>query len=226
MPRQRRTVKSPEPAGGTEMECSFSDCRDRLTPGNAATNFPNPSLSVRRAVEGRIVGRGSTILEVGSGNLRNARYIRARLDGTRYDVFELEEVQERFKEQYESFRNGGGRVLTADLGRRHYDFVICTFVLETVCPAVRRDELLAQIRSRLRPGGALIASIRGVPGVRGARYTKCPAGEGFVTPLRTFVRPYSIREARRLLTAGGFEEVKALQRYRVEAPENIHLLAS
>jgi hypothetical protein len=72
----------------------------------------------------------------------------------------------------------------------------------------------------------LVASFRGYPGVKGSKYKTCRMGDGLITPLNTFVKPYSIPEVKNLLDSSGFKFFHTLQNYRVNKPQNIHIKAS
>ncbi len=209
------------------MDCPHSECRRSLRPANAATNFKNPVLSVKRSVERKIIRSQDVILEVGAGNLRNAAYVLDTVPGVTYFAFEVPECLSRFRNRYEDLHKRGVVVLEQGYEREPaaYDVVICTFVLETICPETARIRTLQDISKVLKRSGYLIVSFRGYPGVRGSAYRQCDAGEGLLTPLKTFVKPYSVAEAEALLRQGGFLRVEMLEQYRVPSPENIHLVA-
>lgn len=209
-----------------QVQCPNSACKAKINPSNAATNFANPVLSAKIAVEKGIIRGSQRILEFGSGNLRNALFILNSVPDTYLFTYDLQNTVERFAENYQRFKEIGGTVVKADYGSQKYDVVLCTFVLETICPEQQRVSILRSILSILKKRGVLIASFRGYPGVRGAKYKKCPMGEGLVTPLNTFVRPYSIPELKNLFFSCGFKLFSSLQNYRVDQPENIHIKAS
>lgn len=206
-------------------ECTHLKCREMLRPSNAATNFRNPALAVQLAVEKELLKPGRKVLEIGAGNLRNARFLVEVHPESHIYAFELDSTRARFQREYRKFLKLGGRIVGPDYVKRKYDAIVCTFVLETICPAEKRDRLLRSICGSLKGKGVLLGSFRGYPGVRGSRYKKCPAGEGFITPMRTFVKPYSLPEIQQCLSRGGFAYCCPLQKYRVERPENIHLAA-
>lgn len=206
-----------------DSECE--SCRTSLRPWNAATNFSKPAYSVAYATATNMISSGQHVLEFGGGNLRNIMYLMSKVPTAEYHVIEKTEVVNRFGREYEGFERRGGRLVRDGLDTCQFDIVICTFVLETICPSQHRTEVLLSLRKALRNDGAFIASFRGYPGVKGTRYKQCPAGEGFITPLRTFIRPYSIAEVQDLLRATGFVGFDALQKYKVETPQNIHIKA-
>ena len=211
--------------GQAGSECPHDECRRRLVPSNSAANFVNPALAVVRGVERRVLDAGKSVLEFGAGNLRNALYVLSSVPGVRYYAFEIPQTVARFSDHYAQFREAGGHLLDEAYLDHEFDCVICTFVLETICPESRRLHCLFSLAAVLGEKGALVASFRGHTGVRGTTYDECPAGEGFVTANRTFVRPHSVSEVNELLCEGGFGSVELLQKYRVDRPENIHVLA-
>lgn len=210
---------------GKLIRCTCKDCLKVLKPENAATNFKNPSLAVRIAIEKGIIKEKTRILEFGGGNLRNSLYILKVLPEVEIFCFELDATIKRFSENYNRFKKLGGKITGDAFGKRKYNVVICTFVIETICPEANRVAVLKSLRLCLKQSGVLIASIRGYPGVRGIKYKRCAMGEGFVTPLNTFVKPYSIKELKKLLMDSGFATFSTLQKHRVERPENIHFIS-
>jgi SAM-dependent methyltransferase len=205
--------------------CPHGKCSKRVNPSNSATNFLNPALAVELALKSQAIKPNSSVLEVGSGNLRNSLFLLKSVSGIKSFAYELEDTVARFADRYELFKSRGGNVVKSSFGKRKYDIVICTFVLETICPYEKRKALLKKIRTVLKTDGTLIASFRGYPGVRGSQYRSCPMREGLITPLNTFIKPHSIPEALDFLKEAGFRSTALLQKYKVEKPENIHILA-
>lgn len=208
------------------LKCPHGTCKAKINPSNAATNFANPALSVKVSVDREIIRTGQKILEFGSGNLRNSLFILNSVRDVKVYAYDLQETINRFPENYKRFEKLGGVLVGEDYKEKKYDIVICTFVLETICPEQRRFMILSAIKSVVKRSGLLIASFRGYPGVRGNRHRECLMGEGLITPKDTFVRPYSISEVKNLMCQCGFKAVQTLQKYRVEEPENVHILAS
>jgi hypothetical protein len=132
---------------------------------------------------------------------------------------------QKYASAYNTFRKKGGIILHSFPNGLIYDAIVCTFVLETVCPQAKRTFLLKKIRQRLKSDGILVASFRGVSGVIGTEYKECSKKEGWLTPLHTFIKPYTIKEADSLLKSCGFTKIVFLQDYRVNTPRNIHLVA-
>lgn len=207
------------------LHCPYGTCRASVNPSNAATNFTNPALSVKIAVSEGIIRARQRVLEFGPGNLRNALFILDSVPDIHLHTYDLQGTISRFPEKYRKFRKLGGSPVNLSKAKRAYDIVICTFVLETICPEQKRRAALKSIARILRKKGALIASFRGYSGVVGSKYRKCPMGEGLVSPLNTFIRPYSVSELGSFLHSCGFERFNTLQNYKVDTPKNIHLMA-
>lgn len=207
------------------MECPYEECRNSLKPWNAATNFANPAFSVKHAVDANLINSSTTVLEFGAGSLRNALYIMNMFPNIVYSVIEKQECMDRFTSYYDAFKRKGGRIIQNQLDEINYDILVCTFVLETICPSTQRINLLRTLSKRLTRDGMLIASFRGYPGIQGSRYTQCPAKEGFITPKKTFVKGYSIPEVKLFLSQAGYTKIETLQKYKVQSPQNIHISA-
>jgi len=205
------------------MECPYKECKSSLKPWNAATNFSNPVLSVKYAADTGMIRSHQLLLEFGAGNLRNTLYLMRTMRNIEYYVVENVEVVRRFHDKYAEFKNQGGHLIEDRIDMDNFDIIICTFVLEIICPLSERLETLQLLARSLRYDGHLVASFRGYPGVKGSKYKQCPAGEGFITPLSTFIKPFSIKEAEQLLEEAGFTNFVTLQKYRVDKPQNIHV---
>ena len=207
------------------MECEYQSCNRSLKPWNSATNFPGAALSVKRALDTKIILPEHKLLEFGAGNLRNIMQIISELhNNLNCYVIEKEEVKDRFKTKYTEYSQRKGTVLS-DCENEEFDGIICTFVLETICPSSERTKTLKSLKTSLGKDGYIIASFRGYSGVKGTKYMKCPADEGFISPLGTFIKPYSIPEVTTLFSGIGFSNLMFLEKYRVEYPQNIHVLA-
>ncbi len=207
------------------MECEYQSCNLSLKPWNSATNFPSAALSVRRALDAKIILPEHRLLEFGAGNLRNIMHIISELHNNQNcSVIEKEEVKDRFKTKYTEYSQGKGTILSG-YDNEIFDGIICTFVLETICPSSERTKTLKSLKTSLGEDGYLIASFRGYSGVKGTKYMKCPADEGFISPLGTFIKPYSIPEVITLFLGTRFSNLMFLEKYRVEYPQNIHVLA-
>jgi ABC-type transport system substrate-binding protein len=207
------------------MECKYSACRSSLKPWNAATNFSSPSLSVKSAVSTQLLKSNQRILEFGAGNLRNALFIMNTIHGIQYSVVEIPEVITRFYSNYQAFQQMGGNLLKQGFKELKFDAVICTFVLETICPLAERVEVLKSLVEAMDKDAMLITSFRGYPGVKGTKYRQCLAREGYISPRSTFIKPYSLPEVRQLLEDAGLNNIETLEKYRVKSPQNIHIIA-
>ncbi len=206
-------------------ECSNTGCASKLVTSNSARNFEQPALSIRRAINKGIICPGTKVLEIGAGNLRNMFFILQNVDSVHLHVRENDKTIQRFKERYLLFKRRGGRILDRVLKKRIYDVVLCTFVLETICPEAKRNFYLKLIKSSLKKSGILIASFRGQGGVVGNKYQLCPQKDGLISPLHTFIKPHSISSLKNFLNACGFKNIVMLQKYRVDSPKNIHFAA-
>jgi SAM-dependent methyltransferase len=209
----------------TIPECSNRECASMINVANSARNFKNPTLAVEEAVKNGLIKSGQKILEIGSGNLRNLAFISDKITRLKKSAYEVDSTLRKYDAIYDSFKKTGGVILRSYPNKNKYNVIICTFVLETICPKARRYYLLRRIKRSLKPDGLLIASFRGISGVNGTEYKKCPNEEGWLTPLHTFIKPYSIKEAKSLLKSCEFMKVTLLQDYRVDTPKNIHLVA-
>jgi SAM-dependent methyltransferase len=205
------------------MECSYESCRNTLKPENSATNFQKPALSVTFAINTGKICSGQKLLEMGAGNLRNALYVMRNINNIDYYVLEMREVVDRFTNNYTKFRRLGGHLFYSVPSKESFDIIICTFVFETICPSSKRLDILQSIVTILKSDGILVASFRGYPGVKGTKYELCPAREGLITPLRTFIKPFSLSELREFFGIVGLTNFEALQKYRTESPQNIHV---
>lgn len=202
---------------------SATRCLCHVDSGLSATGFPNPAESVTRAGELDVISANQTYFEVGGGNLRNALFVQQEFGPRRMVVVEQQSVVSRFASAYKQFRRSGGTV-AHELPRGRFDVVVVTYVLETICPPCDRERLLTRIANAMGPHSRLILSVRGYPGIRGRYYKRCPHSDGSITPRGAFVRGYSIRELEIFLDRHGLA-FEPLQRYRCEAPENIHGIA-
>jgi hypothetical protein len=166
------------------------------------------------------------VLEIGSGNLRNVLYIANSIDKVDLYCYEIKNTIEKFLNNYKYFKEHGGKIIEDEFDKEKYDAILSTFFLETICPQEKRICILKLIKKSLSKRGVLVASFRGYTGVLGSKYKKCPEGEGLISPLHTFIKPYSIIEIEHLLASCGFNKVIQLQNYKVNIPKNIHIVAS
>lgn len=207
---------------------SAGGCCCLLRSTNSARRFERPVLGVKLAIEQGWLETGQAILELGAGCLRNARFLQSVLR-TPVHACDTAATVARFAEDYRRFEESGGIVIHEPPARQ-FERVIVSFVLETLCPcADLRREVLGTVYRCLKPGGALILSVRGrsdvIDNLNPAVTRYCSRSGGFVTNLHTFVRPYSQDEIRHLLEGAGFTEVKSLQAYRLASPRKLHIVA-
>lgn len=210
----------------------------RIRPVNASRQFSAPSPILRKA---RVVAllehhRGADVVEVGAGCLRNARYLLGL--GFRVTVLEVRGIEERFPEAYRSFSRRGGTLLLADyvpdtgrfsyskrLPKGSFDLGVLTFVIETIPLQSERVRLLKMIGEALRPGGSLLLSARGPSDLVTATAKGTRAGDGFITPNRTFARAFTKAQLEGLMKKGGFRHTTFLHAERVAAPELVDCIS-
>lgn len=137
-------------------------------------------------------------------------------------MVERQSVIERFSDAYKKFRHGGG-VVRIEMPHRCYDVVIATYVLETICPPIAREQLLVDLRERMHINSMILLSIRGYGGVRGSKYTTCTLSDGSISPRGSFVRAYSLPELTKMMEEHSIT-VEWLKKYKVDTPENIHAI--
>lgn len=205
--------------------CKLKECAKNLLRSNSASNFAAPTFSVLTSVKENIIEPGQNILEIGAGNLRNILFIADTIRNVNLHVYELEGTIDKFKSNYLLFVKKGGKILKSFWDTK-FDIIICTFVLETICPKSEREKMLAKIHRCLKKDGVFIASFRGYSGVIGKKYINCPLNEGLISPKKTFVKPYSLDEVSTFLKDSGFNNIQFMKQYRVDNPKNIHLIAT
>lgn len=189
----------------------------------SATAFTAPSPALVLADRQGVLKEGLTFLEVGAGNLRNARYIQRSVNASKVTVVENPNVVQRFGDNYKVFESAGG-ITATEFPARKFDVVVLTYVLETICPPNQRLKLIRDISCCLKPSSSLILSVRGYGGVRGRQYRRCRFSDGYVGARGAFVRAYSLGELQAFLNGCGLS-FQTLQQYRSERPENIHGIA-
>jgi SAM-dependent methyltransferase len=172
---------------------------------------------------GLLLDRTSKILEVGSGCLRNLRYLQ-RQKFRHLTAVEISNTIARFAREYGSFKERGGRVLTAIPEKERFDFILATFVIEVICPHQRRLALLRLIIESLADSGSLILAVRGPKDIKATNLTPCILeANGFATSQRTFIRKFTVRQITQLLLRTGLRNVTALN--KVNDPKVIEILA-
>ncbi|MDA2912508.1 class I SAM-dependent methyltransferase [Acidobacteriia bacterium AH_259_A11_L15] len=216
--------------GRQTNSCPIGSCECLIKFENSARPFKKPARIVPLAIQKGILHKSARVLEVGSGSLRNAFYLVEKI-GCKVDVYEVETTIERFRRRYEKLQQIGSNVFSGSFPKRKYDFVICTFVLESVCPKSARESLLVMIENVLTKEGKFLLSMRGPKDIKTnwpaiGRGRKCACKDGYITPLRTFIKPYALPDIEALLEKAGFTETQFLHSYRTLRPQIINLMAS
>jgi len=167
----------------------------------SARRFPMPARIVREALGAGLLHAGQSVLEVGAGALRNAVHLQSA--GLRVHAVEEKLTVARFADDYQAFKESGGRVFVGTWPRGRYGAVVCTFVIGVVTPKAARLDLLRQIAGALKDTGILLLSAR----ARGDVKTKTRRGrkwrDGFITPNGTFIKPFRRDELLRLAQNAG-----------------------
>lgn len=200
------------------------DCCSDVRPQNSARTFSNPAEIVRRAVDDGFVDKNQRILEIGSGCLRNSGFLLNH--GMQASVRELPEVIGRYQEIYDQFVRKGGKLLAHDSKiAESYDVVLSTFTLETICRKTERLKLLQDLTIHLRRGGRLILAVRGPKDVKTAAAKGRRCGDGYITPGKTFVKPYTVKELTSILHKRGLSILKIYGGSRRNEPQIIEIVA-
>ena len=170
------------------------------------------------------------IVEFGAGGLRNAAFLLDR--GHDVTVVELPATGNRFSELYADFIARGGKLslweeVVKRPKRRHgaFDLAIITFVIETICQSRMRLRMLRECLHRLKVGGSLLISVRGISDVEPGLSKGLPCSDGYLTPLHTFARSYTCDQLRTLLSDSGFTAIEMLHKSYAPAPELINAIA-
>lgn len=182
---------------------------------NSCRTFSKPAEVVIRATKESWFQKVKTVIEYGSGCLRNASFLQSL--GFNVAVFEAPKVRSKYEEEYKKFLAAGGQILSQRRNLSKFDVVVITFVLETVCPEFERRKLLKEARDAIRIGGHLVLSVRAAKDVKTSRAAGvyCPIGGGYITPLKTFIKPYDLLSLTKLLRRANFEIEKLYAKSRV-----------
>ena len=161
--------------------------------------------SVRQAYTYGLISQETRVLEVGSGALRNVKWLHKRR--ILPDVVEQAAVIARYRYAYDALISAGACVFIDDFPKADYDIIICTFVLGTITPQNKRKTFLRRIADTLKPTGHLVLSLRGPGDVK----TKTRAGrrwrDGYRTPCGTFIKPFTRAEAINLASTAGLQPI-------------------
>jgi hypothetical protein len=215
-----------------------ANCCSHVVGSNSARLFRCSAPILRKSAVQQLLAdnHGGRIVEIGAGCLRNALYLQHL--GFRVTVVELPALRQRFYNYYRGFEAAGGgfvrwpEVRGALAGpptsswRGPFDLAIMTFVIETICRPRLRLALLRECRTHLRQGGSLIISVRGLADVGTARAKGARCSDGYLTPLKTFIRPYDRPQLEQLLRGAGFRTVQFLHAANTVAPELLHAVAN
>jgi hypothetical protein len=190
---------------------------------NSARHFskPAPILRIPR-VRSLFADKNIRVLELGGGCLRNALYLQSLNIGVH--VVELPGMDSRFPHLYRRFREAGGRV-TSTVPRLRFDVVLATFVIETICNPLVREQLVCQVYRSLKKNGHLVLSARGPRDHITSYASGRPLSDGFITPGRSFSRSYTPRQLACFLTPCGFAKIEFLHKKTTVQPEYVHLIA-
>ena len=220
-----------------------STCCTATRPHNSARQFKQPAPFLRRpAISALLASKEEArVAEVGAGCLRNALYLQEL--GFDTTVFELEAVIPRFQPQYDLLLARGGRLVSIQANTspglallkaarlagkscraQSFDTIVMTFVLETMCQPKSRRDLLRGCRTLLKRGGKLLLAVRGGSDVAPAYAKGKRCSDGYLTPLRTFIRSYTKAELGALLRSCRFGRVDFLHRPDSLAPELLYAI--
>jgi Methyltransferase domain len=212
-------------------------CCCHVLGGNSARPFRHPAPIFRREkVRDLLRANRSTgsLVEIGAGNLRNARFLQKR--GLTVTVVELASVRARFEGAYKRFEQAGGYFVECSTSPRRrladgrwpggpFDFAVATFVIETVCDPKVRLAILRRCLAELKGNGILLIAVRGIADVVTAHATGVRCSDGYVTPGRTFIRSYTREQLDATLRDAGFSSVEFLHRHDTARPEYLYAMA-
>ena len=155
--------------------------------------------------------------------MRNALYLQT--PRRKVTVLEVAAMRDRFPEEYAAFQRRGGLLISSLPKRPHFEVVIATFVIETICDPTERRNLVQSIRRCLKSGGAFILSVRGPRDLLTAKNKGKRCNDGFITPNRSFARAYTRRQLNDFLGTMGFSRLDFLHKPSSKAPEYLHVIA-
>jgi len=200
------------------------DCCSEVRPENSARTFSNPAEIVRKAVNDGLIQKRHRLLEIGSGCLRNAAYLLNY--GVQVTARDLPGVIRRYQKRYDRFVKNGGKLLP--FGSRipgTFDVVLSTFTLETICRRAERLEMLQELIESLNRGGRMVLAVRGPRDVKTAAAKGQRCGDGYITPQKTFVKPFTVKELTSLLSRRGLSILKIYSGKKQNEPKIIEIVA-
>ena len=159
-----------------------------------------------KALRDGLIHKDQKILEVGSGCLRNSIFLLEK--GFQVTAKELPGVVERYRKVYDRFTTKGGRLVVDSPVSGTFDIVLSTFTIETICRITERMQCFGELVQSLRRGGKLVLAVRGVKDVKTAAAKGRRCGDGYITPQKTFVRPFTVKEVVSLLSDRGIRVMK------------------
>jgi len=198
-------------------------CCSEVIPENSARSFSGPAALVKKALRDKLIPRGSSVLEVGAGCLRNSNFLQRK--GYRVSVIELEAVARRYRREYSRFLEIGGKLLSSWPPPQSFDVVVSTFTLETICMKGERNEHLNRLVQSVRTGGHILIGVRGPKDVKTSVGKGRKCGDGYITPLKTFIKPFTVGEISNQLEIRGTRITKLYGGARQNAPKIIEIVA-
>ncbi len=155
--------------------------------------------------------------------MRNSLYLQNI--GHKVSIIEVKECEKKFSNEYDKFRTNGGIVYNKFPENSFFALVIMTFVIETICMPELRLHLLKQTHTFLETNGFLILATRGPKDLVTATASGKLCSDGFVTPINTFARAFTMPQINKLLKAVGFKRVNFLHKISTKDPEYLYTLA-
>ncbi len=204
----------------------IQECCNSVIPTNAARPFKKPAYILTNPAVIQLLDEKprANILELGAGSLRNSLYLQEK--GFLLSVLEIKGIEKRFPEQYKKFGalNNGQVFYKFPFGKK-YEFVICTFVIETICNPEQRVFLLTSSLKVLKLHGTLLISVRGPKDLVTAVKSGIPCSDGYLTPGYSFSRSYTPRQLTELLISCGYANISLLHKATTKEPEYLHAIA-
>jgi hypothetical protein len=201
----------------------MEDCCSKVVPENGTRTFKRPAAIVERALKDNFIQRGNTVFEPGSGCLRNSSYLLDK--GYEITVKELEPVVSKYHAKYERFKEKGGKVIFEWPSPSSSDVAICTFTIESLCNKEERLQFLSKLVASLKRKGKLVLAVRGPRDVKTVAASGKKCGDGYITPNRTFIKPFTVREIISLLKGRGLKILRIYGGSKSNGPQIIEVIA-